>query len=129
MAAMDIKRKVKPSVRFRGKVLLKSLYFCLDMRMEKKMSKDMEEEQRATSDDIAKDLKAKWCCKTGLPVSWLTPPGTVADEAKARVAIRAAMTEQELHTLFSHALLLVRSSPCVSIKISSAVISSLFLPT
>lgn len=63
------------------------------------MSKEMKEEQRATSDESAKNLKAKWYQKIGFLVSLLTPPGMVADEAKATVAIRAAMKKQELHVL------------------------------
>ena len=88
----------------------------------------MKEEQSATSDEIAKNLKAKWCWKIGSPVSWSTPPGTVADEAKATVDIRAAMKEQELHVLLSHSLLLSRSCPCVSVKICSAVFRYIFVP-
>ena len=88
----------------------------------------MKDEQRATRDDIAKNLKAKSCWKIGSPVSWSTPPGTVADEAKATVDIRAARKEQELHLLLSHSLLLSRSCPCVSVKICSALFSSSFVP-
>ena len=85
--------------------------------MAKKMSKQMKDEKGATGDDIAKNLKAKWCWKIGSPVSWLTPPGTVADEAKATVDIRAAMKEQELHVLLSHSLLFSKGSLCVSVNI------------
>ena len=89
--------------------------------MAKKMSKQMKDEKRATGDDIAKNLKAKWCWKIGSPVSWWTPPSTVADEAKTTVDIRAARKEREMHVLLSHSLLLSRSCPFVSIKICSAL--------
>lgn len=121
MAAMDIKREVKPKKRFLGTFLLKSLYWHLEVRRSKNTSSEMKEEQSATRAEIAKSLKAKWCWKIGLPVSWSTPPGTVADEAKATVAIRAAMKEQELHVLLRHSLLFSKSSLCVSVNIWSGV--------
>lgn len=108
---------------------MKSLYSCFDMRIEKKMSKEVKEVDRASSDEIANNLKAKWFWKMGSPVSWFTPPGTVDDEAKARVDIRAAITEQELHMLFSHSLLFVRSFSCVPIKIWVGLLSWSFRPT
>ena len=105
MATMDIKRDVKPNKKFLGKFVVKSLSWCLEMKMARNMSKEITEQQRATSDAIAKILKARWFSKTGSPVSCFTPPGTEADEAKATVAISAAMKEQELEVLFSHCLL------------------------
>ena len=74
------------------------------------MSKEMKEVQRATSDEIEKIWKAKWCWKIGFPLSWLSPPGTVADEVNTTVAIKAAMKEQELHVVLIHSLLLLNSS-------------------
>lgn len=60
MTTMDIKRVVKPNKRLCDKFLLKSLYWYLEVRRVKNMSKEMKEEQRATSDESAKNLKAKW---------------------------------------------------------------------
>lgn len=126
MATMDIKREVKPKKRLRGKFLAKSLYWYLEVRRVKNTSKDVKEEQRASSDEIANTLKAKCCWKIGFPVTWSTPPGTVADDAKATVAIRAAMNEQELHVLLIHVVLLSKSSLCVSVKIWSGRCPDLF---
>lgn len=125
MAAKDTKREVKPNKRFLSTFLLKSLYWYLEVRRAENMSSEMKEEQTAASDETAKNLKAKWSWKIGLPVSWLTPPGTVADEAKATVAIRAAMKENELHVLLSHSLFLSKSSLCVSVNICSGVFPSI----
>ena len=105
MDAMDIKREVKPSKKFLGKFLVKSLSWPLETKMARNINKEIIEQQRATRDDIAKILKARRCSNIGTPVFWSTPPGTVADEAKATVAMSAAIKEQELDVLFSHCLL------------------------
>ena len=93
----------------------------------KNMSKDVKEEKRASSDEIANNLQAKWCWKSGKPESWLTPPGTVAEYAKATVATRAASKEQESPVLLSHFLLLSRRFSCFLVKISSGQNPSPFL--
>ena len=109
MAAMDIKRDVKPNKNFLGKFVVKSLSSSLEMKMAQNISKEITEQKRATRGAIAKIL----------PLSCFTPPGTEAVEAKATVAISAAMKEQELDVLFSQCLLSSSSSRCSAWKILS----------
>ena len=137
MAAMDIKRDVKPNKNFDGKFVVKYLSSSLEMKMAQNISKEITEQKRATSGAIAKILPVS--CFTpadeakatvaiiaamkepGLDVLFChcSPPGTEAVEAKATVAISAAMKEQELDVLFSHCLLSSSSSRCSAWKILS----------
>ena len=94
--------------------------------MARNISKDIIEQLRASRDDIAKILKARRCRRIGTPVSWFTPPGTEADEAKATVAMSAAMKEQELDVLSIHRLLSSSRFAWFFWKISSGVHSSRF---
>lgn len=70
--------------------------------MERNITTEVTEKLSATSDEMANMLKADWPSNVGIPLSWLTPPGTVADVAKATVAMRAATTEQDSEVLVSH---------------------------
>ena len=137
MAAMDIKRDVKPNKNFLGKFVVKSLSSSLEMKMAQNISKEITEQKRATSGAIAKILpvscftpadEAKATVAISAAIkeqelevlfSHCSPPGTEAVEAKATVAISAAMKEQELDVLFSHCLLSSSSSRCSAWKILS----------
>ena len=85
------------------------------------MTREVAEEQRAISDETAKRLKADWCARFGFPLFSLKSPGTVADVAKATVAMRVATTEQELEVLFSHLPPSFRRSEWSFVKISFGV--------
>ena len=53
-ANMDTKRVVNPTKSFPGRYLAKSFSLFLDVRMARNMIVEVIEEQRATSDEIAK---------------------------------------------------------------------------
>ena len=70
--------------------------------MERNTTKEVVEKQRATNDERANNSKAGWFLRVGLPVCSSTPPGIVAEAAKATVATSAATTEQPVEVLASH---------------------------
>lgn len=91
------------------------------MRIDRKNTRAVTEEQRATSDEMVKMLNAGFPSKVGTPIPSLTPPGTVDDVANATVAISAATTEQDSEVLLSHSLPSLTGSLCVSVNISFGV--------
>lgn len=91
------------------------------MRIDRKNTRAVTEEQRATSDEMVKMLNAGFPSKVGTPIPSLTPPGTVDDIANATVAISAATTEQDSEVLLSHSLPSLTGSLCVSVNISFGV--------
>ena len=121
IAAMETKRDDKPSNSFLGRSLRKSLTWYLEVRMARNMTTEVTEKQRATSDEIANMRNAVWRSSIGLPLSSLIPPGTVAEVAKATVAISAATTEQESDVALSHFPPFSTSSLCDSLKTSFGV--------
>ena len=73
------------------------------------MTKAVTEKQSATSDDMAKTSNAGWFSRVGVPLSCLTPPGTVVELAKATVAMSVATTEHELEVLVVREINTLRS--------------------
>lgn len=121
MAAMDTKRDDNPSNSFLGRSLRKSFTWYLEVRMARNMTTEVTEKQRATSDEIANMRNAGWRSSMGLPLSSLMPPGTVAEVAKATVAISAETTEHESEVALSHLPPFSTSSLCDSLKTSFGV--------
>lgn len=74
------------------------------------MTKEVTEQQRAMSDAMANTLKAGRPWSNGMPLFWSLPPGTVAEVAKATVAIRAATKEHDSEVFVSHSSPLFTSS-------------------
>lgn len=99
---METNNEVKPTRSFVGMSLPKSLSWYCDVKMERNMTMDVTEKQSVTSEEMAKTSNAGWFSSVGVPISCLTPPGTVADVAKATVAMSATTTEHDLEVLFSH---------------------------
>ena len=126
MEAIETSNDVKPSKSFLGRSLPKSFSWYRDVKMERNMTKAVTEKQSATSDDMAKTSNAGWFSRVGVPLSCLTPPGTVVELAKATVAMSAATTEHELEVLVSHLLPSSTSFLWVSVNISLEVFPSLF---
>ena len=91
------------------------------MRIERKKTKAVTEKQRATKEETAKVSKAGLSSRVGVPLSSLTPPGTVADVAYATVATSAATTEQDSEVLVSQSLASLMRPLCDSMKTSFAV--------
>lgn len=104
MEAIDAKRDVRPSKSFRGNPIEKSLSSYLEVRIERKKTREVTEKQRAVSDEMVKAPNADSSLRIGSPVFSLSPPGTVADVANATVAMRAATTEHDSEVLVSHLL-------------------------
>ena len=100
---------------------MKSSSWCLEVRIARNSTREVTEKQRAISDETAKRLKADWCAKFGSPFFSLKLPGTVADVAKAMVAMRVETREQEVEVLFSHLPPLFTRSEWASVKISFGV--------
>ncbi|KAJ9689139.1 hypothetical protein PVL29_014674 [Vitis rotundifolia] len=119
IAAMEIRSNDKPPRSFVGKAVLKSFSRYLDVRIPRKITKEVTEEQREISDEIENTRNAGSFPRTGFPLSM--PPGTVADVAKATVAISAATTEHDFEVSFSHPPPRSTSALCVSVKTSTAV--------
>ena len=85
------------------------------------MTIEVTKKQRATSDEIANMRNVGWRSNIGLPMSSLIPPGTVAEVAKATVAVSAATTEQKSDVALSHFPPFSTSSLCDSLKTSFGV--------
>lgn len=126
IAPIEIKSDVSPTNNFLGRSAPKSFSWNLEVRMARNMITEVTEKHSATSEDMANTLKAGWFCKVGVPLlSSFTPPGTVAEVAKATVAIRAATTEHDWEVLMSHSPPCFASCSCVSLNISFGVFDSL----
>lgn len=95
------------------------------MRIARNITSEVTEEQSATSDGRANELKTGLFSKVVWLLPSLMPPGTVVDEAKATVA----MTEQDLEVLLSHSPPALKTSVWVSVKTSFAVLPSLLWRT
>ncbi|KAJ9696110.1 hypothetical protein PVL29_008384 [Vitis rotundifolia] len=121
MEAMDKKSDVKPTRSFLGKSMRKSLSWYREVRMARNMITALTEKQSATREDMAKMSNAGLSSRFGVPTFSFTPPGTVADVAKATVAMRAATTEHDSEVLNSHSPPAWTRSVCFSVKISFAV--------
>lgn len=102
--AIEVKSDVNPRRSFLGKSTAKSFSWFREVRIERKKTRAVTEEQRATSEEIAKALNAGSYSKVGCPLPSLIPPGTVAEVANATVAMSAATTEQDSEVLASHSL-------------------------
>ena len=122
MEAMETNSDVKPSRSFFGRPLPKSFSWYRDVKMERNMTKAVTEKQSAMSDEMAKASNAGWFSSVGMPLSCLTPPGTVVALAKATVAMSAATTEQDSEVLLSHSLPSLTRSLWVSVNISFEVL-------
>ena len=125
IAPIDIKRDDKPNNILLGKLRPKSLSWCLEVRTARNMTREFTEKHRAMSDEMENTLNAGLRSRVGVPFPSLMPPGTVADVAKATVAMSAATTEHELEVVLSHALPFFTSSSCFSVKICLAVLLAL----
>lgn len=129
METIDTKSNVNPSKSLLGNSFLKSFSWYRDMRMDRNMTMDVTEEHRAKSDEMAKMSKTGKFSRVGLPVTSLMPPGTVVAVAKATVAMRAPITEQDSEALVSHSLPSFTSPLWVSLKMSFGVLLSLLKRT
>jgi len=78
--------------------------------IERKITSEVTEQQRAMRDEMAKILNSERYSRVGAPVSSLKSPGTVVDVENATVAISAATKEQDSAVFFSHSPPLLRSS-------------------
>ena len=110
-----MKSDIKPSRSFLGKSIAKSSSWYRDVGIDRKNTRAVTEEQRATSDEMAKMLNVGFPSKVGTPIPSLTPPGTVDNVPNATVAISAATTEQDSEILLSHSLPSLTRSLCVSV--------------
>ena len=119
--AMETNSDVKPSKSFLGRSPPKSISWYRDVKMERNMTRAVTEKQSATSDEMAKTSNAGWFSSVGVPISCLTPPGTVVALAKATVAMSAATTEQDSEVLVSHSPPSLTRSLWVSVNISLEV--------
>jgi hypothetical protein len=119
--AIDVNSDVKPSRSFLGKSIAKSSSWYREVRIDRKKTRAVTEEQRAMSDEMVKMLNAGFPSKVGTPTPSLTPPGTVDDVANATVSISAATTEQDSEVLPNHSLPSLTRSLCVSVNISFGV--------
>lgn len=104
MEAMEVKSDVNPRRSFLGNSMAKSFSWYREVRIERKKTRAVTEEQRATSEEMAKALNAGLSPRVGAPLSSLTPPGMVAEVANATDAMSAATTEQDSEVLVSHSL-------------------------
>lgn len=125
MEAMEANSDVKPRRSFLGKSDAKSFSWYREVRIERKKTSAVMEKQRATNDEMAKASKAGLSLRVGVPLSDLTPPGTVDDVVNATVAMSAATTEQDSEVLASHSLPSLIRVSCVRTKTSFGVSLSL----
>ena len=95
------------------------------MRIERNRTRAVTEEQSATSDVMAKILKAGRPSRSGMPVSWSGPPGMAVEVVNATVATRAATTEHDSEVFVSHLLPSFNSVLCELTKHCFAVCFSL----
>lgn len=118
---MDTNSDVKPTRSLLGKTVPKSFSWYLEVRMARNMITAVTEKQRATREAMAKMSNAGSFSRFGVPTFSFTPPGTVADVAKATVAIRAATTEHDSEVLDSQSPPAFTRFLCSWVKISFAV--------
>lgn len=81
-AAIDMKRELKPISNLSGKLVRKSLISFREVSIERNIMRAVTEKHRPINEHIANDSNGTWPSNAGLPVSVLTPPGTVVDVAK-----------------------------------------------
>lgn len=68
MEAIDAKSDVRPSKSFRGNPIEKSLSSYLEVRIERKKTREVTEKQRAVSDEMVKAPNADSPLRIGSPV-------------------------------------------------------------
>lgn len=71
------------------------------MSIERNITREVTEQQRAMRDEIANALNSGMFSRVGAPVSALKSPGTLVDVEKATVAIRAATKEHDSEVFFN----------------------------
>ncbi|KAI4332576.1 hypothetical protein L6164_017473 [Bauhinia variegata] len=96
------------------------------MRIDKKLSVEVEDEMSAIASDIANIKKADFFKKLGDPVSLLLPPGTVNAAVKTPVAMSVETTIQELAVPFIQDSAFFCNSACSFMNNSSGVLPSEF---
>ena len=90
MPAIEMKSVVSPNTNFDGNDTRKSISVKRDVRIDKKINIEEEEENSAIASDMKNTLNQILFKRIGVPVSWLLPPGTVKAAAKTTVVINVA---------------------------------------
>ena len=86
------------------------------MRIPKNINTEVEEENNDNASDAIKTIKALLFINTGMPVSFLVPPGSVKAVVNMRAAMRVATTMHEAAVLFIQLSPCFTNSACSSIK-------------
>lgn len=129
MAAIERNSVVIATISMRGKECKKSFSWYLDVRMDKSIKIEVEDENIPMPSDMANTLKNGSFNKSGTPTLLSTPPGTVKAAVNTTVAISVATTKHELEVLFIHFSPSFIRPLCVSLNMSCGVLPSLFFIT
>lgn len=124
---METNKANSPNISLEGSDTRKSSSAYLEVRIERKITIEIDEEKRATASDNRKTLNHSLFLKMGNPVVSLIPPGTVKGAAKTTVAIKVETSMHEVAVSFIHFSPSFRSSLCCSVKRSCATSPLLFL--
>lgn len=117
----------KANISLEGSDTRKSSSAYLEVRIERKITIEIDEEKRATASDNRKTLNHSLFLKMGNPVVSSIPPGTVKGAAKTTVAIKVETSMHEVAVSFIHFSPSFRNSLCCSVKRSCATSPLLFL--
>ncbi|CAN1225357.1 hypothetical protein LINGRAPRIM_LOCUS973 [Linum grandiflorum] len=102
MVVIEMKRVRSPVRSLFGNEERKSSSAYLEVSMDRNIKMDVAEETRASASDMAKIKKDLVLRYSGLPVSWLFPPGTVNAAANIMVVMSVATTMHEDAVSFIH---------------------------
>ena len=94
MPAMEMKSVVSPNTYFADKDTRKSISVKRDVRIDKNINIEVEEDNSAIASDMKNTLNQILSERVGVPVSGLLPPGTVKAAAKTTVVISVATSMQ-----------------------------------
>lgn len=101
VVATEKKSKKKPNVSFRGSEYSKSSNSKGDVRMERKITSEVNELHKEITSMTVKTRNKAELSKTGRPCS-LDPPGAVKAAAKTKPATRIATVEHDSDVPFIH---------------------------
>ncbi|GKA44172.1 protein-L-isoaspartate O-methyltransferase 1 isoform X2 [Tanacetum coccineum] len=126
MLIIERKSVERPQISLLGNDSMNSRSAKLDVRIDKNMRIEVEEEIKETASAITKTMRDGFPLKKGIPVSWLYPPGSVKAAANAMVAMMVATTIHWVAVFFIQVSSLLTNSACFVENNSYAVQSSSF---
>lgn len=126
IAIMETNNAKSPNISLEGNDTRKSSSAYLDVKIDKKITIDVEEEHSATASDRINILNQFIFRRIGSPDTSLFPPGTVKAAAKTTVAINVATSIHDVAVSFIHFSPSFRNSLCPFVKSSCATSPSLF---